>query len=116
MKQDDIIFYGDDFTPLSSDCYGCSNYGYICEGSVYMQECGAGIVEDMIPSIKALLVIKEHNLFVLARVLGNDIQSVIELDELLTPELQGQYDKALAYSEEEIAKIQKQYGSIQEEN
>lgn len=74
-----------------------------------------GIVEDMIPSIKALLVIKEHNLFVLTRVLGYDIKNVIKLGELVTPELKEQYEKALSYSDEEIAKIQKQYGSIQEE-
>lgn len=102
-KEKAIIFYGDNYTPLSNECYGCHNYGYLCLGSVHETECRAGIVENEKPSFIASLILRHcNNQFILARCFGYDIKSLVNPDDLKSKELKEKYKEALNTSEEVI--------------
>lgn len=109
-KEKTIIFYGDDWTPMSNDCYGCYHYGTICEGSIYAGGCGAGIVEDIRPSLVAQLLLNyTNNRFILARSFGYDIDKQVDKSELKTNELKEEYEKAIDTSKDVIEEYKKMY-------
>ena len=114
VQEKTIIFYGKNWTPLSDECYGCHNYGYLCAGSVYETECRAGIVEDIVPSVLANLVLRQtQNPFTLARVWGYDLEKDIkeeEIEKMKDNELYEKYKQALGEPENVIQKYIDMYG------
>ncbi|MEX3623602.1 hypothetical protein [Viridibacillus arvi] len=111
MEEKTIIFYGENWTPLSNDCYGCYNYGTLCGGSVYSGgECPAGILEDEQPSLVASLLLKYvNNRFILARAFGYDIENVVDINDLKEPDLLEEYQKAIETTIEKIEDYRKMY-------
>lgn len=74
----ELLFYGNTFIPLSSSCYGCHNFNYECQGSVYRGECPTGQVEDITDSLVAYNILDDervqNNRFLLARIIGFEIE------------------------------------------
>lgn len=107
-KEPTIIFYSDNYTPLSADCYGCYHFGYVCEGSVYRTECPTGQVEDIRPSIVASLLLRAtNNRFILARSFGYDIATLVDDD--INEKLRQEYEEALKTPDEVIENYKKMY-------
>lgn len=105
-----IILVGRRYIPTSSECNGCHNFNYLCEGSVYRGECPTGQVENIAPSIVAMLLDHHiNNRFILARVFGYK-DEVMKIEKaILDEELQIDLEAAKALTDEEIQEIKEKY-------
>lgn len=122
---DKLCIYGDFYTVLSEECYGCDNFRYIC-GGPEDGRCPAGIFDfdKYVAYAHKLLEEKvEYNGFLFARLLGEtkenlinhskEIESKMSEEDKLDPEsthneIVSDIKKALEYSDEKIECLKKE--------
>ena len=126
--RDKLCIYGDYYSVLSKECYGCHNYGYICCGPEE-GKCPGGIFEyDKYVAYAEYVLGQEeisYNEYLFARLLGETVEELIthlnsiqfRLIEANTTERKSTYErmisdieKALGVSEEEIESLKREYG------
>lgn len=123
---DKLCIYGDFYTILSSKCYGCYNFNYIC-GGPEEGVCYGGEFEFDKYSAYAHKILKEQldqNPFLFARLTGETPENLLKaLEEFKSDMTESEklnkdsfknmaiidIEKTLSYSDEEIANMKKEY-------
>lgn len=123
---DKLCIYGDFYTILSSKCYGCYNFNYICGGP---EEgiCYGGEFEFDKYSAYAHKILDEkldQNPFLFARLTGETTENLLKALEEFKSNIEESeklnkdsfknmaildIEKTLSYSDEEIVNMQKEY-------